>query len=68
MKEKGPITVKIVPEVIDHLKEFFALTRFVNKVVKFGVKLDGLFVLSLLQSILRFFTFFSSWEILSGVI
>jgi hypothetical protein len=58
MKEKGPVTVKIVPKVINHLEELFALARFINKIMKFGVKLDELFVVSLLLGILRLFHFF----------
>jgi hypothetical protein len=57
-KEKRPVTVEIVPEVIDHLEEFFALAGFVNKVMKFSVKLDELFIVFLFESILRLFYFF----------
>jgi hypothetical protein len=58
MKQSRPITVKIVAEIIDHLNQLFALTGFIEEIVKFGVELDNLLIVAVFQGLLRFLDFF----------
>jgi hypothetical protein len=58
MKQGRPVTIKIVTKIIDHLGELFALAGFVEEIVEFGVELDNLLIITVLQGPLRFLNFF----------
>jgi hypothetical protein len=68
MEEGSPISIKIVAEIIDHLHQLLALTRFVKEVVEIGVELDDPIVILVPQAFSDSSIFFSRAAILSGVI
>ena len=51
MQENGSIPVKIVAEVINQFEKFSAFAGLIDEVMKFGIELHELLIISLLKGI-----------------